>query len=176
MVMVDANRRYVEANRPAQLWFRLGLEEMREFALGDLMPAPRNAKREQAWTRLLDVGHVAGRYPVYGGDGTLLDLFYFGLARVLPGLHLIAFAPADWPARELDALEDGRPDGFGRLTPREIEVLTLAADGLNGADLAQVLSISPATVRTHLANIYEKLGVGSRAAAVAVALRLGVIE
>jgi DNA-binding CsgD family transcriptional regulator len=176
MVMVDANRRYVEANPPAQLWFRLGVEEMREFAIGDLTPAPRSAKWEQAWARLLDVGHVAGRYQVHGGGGTLLHLFYFGLARVLPGLHLIAFAPADWPARALDALEEGRPDGSGRLTPREIEVLLLAADGLNGPDLAQALSISPATARTHLANIYEKLGVGNRAAAVAVALRLGVIE
>jgi DNA-binding CsgD family transcriptional regulator len=149
---------------------------MRAYAIGDLTPAPRAGKPELAWARLLDVGHVAGRYPVDGGDGTLLDVFYFALARVLPGLHLIAFAPADWPAHEFHAIEDGRPDGFGRLTPREIQVLTLAADGLHGPDLARALVISPATVRTHLANIYEKLGVGNRAAAVARAIRLGMIE
>jgi ATP/maltotriose-dependent transcriptional regulator MalT len=62
------------------------------------------------------------------------------------------------------------------LTPREIEVLALAADGLSARDLAQVLVLSTSTVKTHLANIYEKLGVRNRTAAVAKALRLGIID
>ena len=54
-------------------------------------------------------------------------------------------------------------------------MLSPQADGLNGRDLARELFISPTTVRTHLTNIYEKLGVGNRAGAVAKAMRLGVI-
>jgi len=131
---------------------------------------------EQTWARLLDVGCVAGRYPVAGNDGSRLDVVYYGLAHVLPGLHLIAFAPADWPEDELEAIEDDRPDAFISLTPREIEVLTLAADGLSGPELAQALVLSPATVRTHFKNMYEKLDVRTRAAAVGKAMRLGMVD
>jgi ATP/maltotriose-dependent transcriptional regulator MalT len=62
------------------------------------------------------------------------------------------------------------------LTPRELEVLSLAADGLGGLELAERLVLSPATVRTHFKNIYEKFGVRNRSAAVARAMRLGVID
>ena len=175
MVMVDGRRRYVEVNRPARLWFRLSLEEMRTFAVGDLTPAPRSGLMEQAWARLLDVGCIAGRYPVDGSDGRRLDVVYYGLAHVLPGLHLIAFAPADWPQDELDRIED-RASGVASLTPRETEVLALAADGLSGPDVAHELVLSVTTVNTHFKNIYEKLDVRNRPGAVAKALRLGLIE
>ncbi len=62
------------------------------------------------------------------------------------------------------------------LTAREIEVLQLAADGLSGPKIAERLVISPATVKTHFENVYAKLGVPDRAAAVAEVLRRGVIE
>jgi ATP/maltotriose-dependent transcriptional regulator MalT len=62
------------------------------------------------------------------------------------------------------------------LTPREIEVLTLAADGLSGPELAEALVLSPATIRTHFKNIYAKLDVRNRSAAVAKAMRLGIID
>src|ERR1700683_222590 len=131
MVMVDGERRYVEANRPARLWFRLSLEELRSFAIG-FTAAPGDEVMEQAWERLLDVGSIAGRHPARRSDGSRLDVVYCGLARVLPGLHLIAFAPADWPADESDTPEDDRPHTSLPLTAREIEVLALAADGLSG--------------------------------------------
>jgi DNA-binding CsgD family transcriptional regulator len=175
MVMVNAGRRFVEVNHPARLWFRLSREEMRKFLVGDLMPASPHGGREQAWSRLLDAGCGAGRYPVYASDGSRLDVVYRGVARILPGLHLIAFAPADWPRHGFDAIPDDRADGSAALTPRELEVLALAADGLSGPDLARELFISQATVRTHLTHIYAKLGVGNRAAAVAKAMRLGQI-
>jgi ATP/maltotriose-dependent transcriptional regulator MalT len=113
---------------------------------------------------------------VCGGDGSRLDLVYCGQAHALPGLHLIAFAPADWPEHELDPIEDDRLDASASLTPREAEVLALAAEGHSGPDLAQELSLSPGTINTHFKNIYEKLDVRTRAAAVAKAMRLGVID
>ena len=51
----------------------------------------------------------------------------------------------------------------------------LAAEGLSGPGIAERLVLSPATVKTHFEHIYEKLGVGDRAAAVAQALRTGLI-
>jgi DNA-binding CsgD family transcriptional regulator len=62
------------------------------------------------------------------------------------------------------------------LSPRELEVLKLAAEGLSGPKIADRLVVSPSTVKTHFENIYEKLGVGDRAGAVAQALRVGLIS
>jgi len=62
------------------------------------------------------------------------------------------------------------------LTARETEVLTLAAQGLEGPAIAEALSLSGATIKTHLANAYAKIGVSNRVAAVAYALRAGLIE
>jgi PAS domain S-box-containing protein len=176
MVMVDARRRYVEVNRAARLAFRFSLDEMRTFAIDDLTPPHLDRDLEQAWARLLDTGCVVGRYQVAGRDGSWLDIVYCSLADVVPGLHLIAFAPADWPEHELDPVEDGRPDAFASLTPRELEVVALAAEGHSGPELAQELVLSPATINTHFKNIYRKLEVRTRAAAVAKAMRLGVID
>jgi DNA-binding NarL/FixJ family response regulator len=62
------------------------------------------------------------------------------------------------------------------LTNREREVLRLLARGLNQGAMAQELSISDKTVATHIQHILEKLGVHSRAQAVALAHRDGLIE
>ena len=56
--------------------------------------------------------------------------------------------------------------GAGGLSPREIEVLRLVADGLTDGQVAERLYISPRTVGRHLRSVYKKLGVPSRAAAV----------
>ncbi|MEV6671328.1 response regulator transcription factor [Streptomyces sp. NPDC051162] len=55
------------------------------------------------------------------------------------------------------------------LTPRELDILAHLAQGLGNRDIARALFISQATVKTHLGRIYEKLGVETRAGAVAVA-------
>jgi DNA-binding NarL/FixJ family response regulator len=60
------------------------------------------------------------------------------------------------------------------LTPRELEVLRHLAEGLNQGDIAERLVISPKTVATHIQHILAKLGVHSRAEAVAAAHRLGL--
>ena len=56
---------------------------------------------------------------------------------------------------------------IGRLTEREIEVLTHVADGRTNAEIAVLLVVSPHTVRKHLENVFEKLDVHTRTAAVA---------
>jgi len=63
-----------------------------------------------------------------------------------------------------------------RLTSREQEVLTFVAAGLSAPSIAQRMHLSPATVKTHLGTLYQKLGVSDRAAAVAVAMRLGLLR
>ena len=59
------------------------------------------------------------------------------------------------------------------LHQRELEVLKMAAKGMSNKEVAQTLGISVRTCQTHLANIFTKLGVGSRTEAVLRALREG---
>ena len=65
------------------------------------------------------------------------------------------------------------PPHFDDLTPRERDVLAQLANGLSDRDIAQALFISVRTVQTHLAHIYEKLGIHSRIEAALIAVRQG---
>lgn len=61
------------------------------------------------------------------------------------------------------------------LTPREVEVLGLLAAGQANKEIARALGVSPNTVKTHLARLYEKLGATSRTGAIAQARSLGIV-
>jgi DNA-binding CsgD family transcriptional regulator len=61
------------------------------------------------------------------------------------------------------------------LTPREQEVLRLAATGIPVDEMADVLFVSPNTVKTHLTHVYAKLGVRGRSGAVRAALHCGYL-
>ncbi len=60
------------------------------------------------------------------------------------------------------------------LTPRELEVLTLLGQGLSNTELAQTLTLSEATVKTHVARIFAKLSLRDRAQAVVLAYETGL--
>ena len=64
----------------------------------------------------------------------------------------------------------------GGLSPREVQMLQLSSEGLSGPAIATRLGISPATVKTHFENIYAKYDVPDRVAAVAKAIRAGLIR
>ncbi|MDQ3694309.1 MAG: tetratricopeptide repeat protein [Chloroflexota bacterium] len=61
------------------------------------------------------------------------------------------------------------------LTPRELEIVRLVADGHSDREIAEALFIGASTVRTHLTSAFAKLEVGSRTAAVAAARRSGIL-
>ena len=69
-----------------------------------------------------------------------------------------------------------RDPSAGALSQRELEVLREVASGNTNAQIAGVLHISQATVKTHLLHIYDKLGVADRAAAVARAYDAGILS
>ena len=75
--------------------------------------------------------------------------------------------------REIQLREETQGPG---LSSREREVLSMIAEGLSAPEIAAALHLSPATVKTHLQSLYEKLGVSDRAAAVARAMRQGLLE
>jgi DNA-binding NarL/FixJ family response regulator len=63
----------------------------------------------------------------------------------------------------------GEAAAFGSLSPREREVLVLVTEGLGNAEIGERLSISEKTVRNHVSNLFDKLGVWTRAQAIVFA-------
>ncbi len=76
-----------------------------------------------------------------------------------------------------EVLPAGKEDaGAGGLSGRELEVLASVADGKRSKEIAVELGITERTVKAHLASIYNKLGVDSRAAAIAIAAQKGWLK
>jgi len=94
------------------------------------------------------------------------------LIRVIRDVHLgRAPAPTGFVADRL-AERANRP----ALTPREVEVLTLISSGMRNKEIAAGLGVSEDTIFTHVKNIFAKLNVNDRTAAVHVGLRRGIIH
>lgn len=101
--------------------------------------------------------------------------FLQALRRAAKGELVLAGPPNEWIGTIADQLE-GRREVETRLTEREREVLNVAAEGLTAREIALRLGVRERTVTTHLGRIYNKLGVGSRVAAIRVASRSGLVS
>jgi DNA-binding NarL/FixJ family response regulator len=100
--------------------------------------------------------------------------FMDGLRRAAHGELVLTGLPADWFG---DIAEGVAKEGDTRplLTERERQILLVAAEGLSAREIAQRLSLAERTVTTHLTNIYSKLGVHGRVAAITAAARAGLV-
>jgi len=110
--------------------------------------------RSRARTRNFVLSRARGDFSTR--DRAVLDLVRPHLARIHEAARLRAAA-----ARVSE------PDELERLTSREAEIIELVAAGLTNGAIAERLWVSPGTVKKHLDNIYARLGVANRAAAVA---------
>jgi DNA-binding CsgD family transcriptional regulator/tetratricopeptide (TPR) repeat protein len=125
------------------------------------------ARHERALTLLVlaDLLRVRGDLP------TAREHLNTARAICTPMGAAVSVARADAIGARLHALSAARPTARSAgLTVRESEVLRLLATGLANAEIARQLSLSPRTIDTHLTNIYGKLGVTSRGAAIRFAL------
>ncbi|MEV4076059.1 response regulator [Nonomuraea fuscirosea] len=132
-----------------------------------------------------------------GGARVLVLTTYDTDSHVLPAIeagatgYLLKDAPRDELLRAVRATARGeavlapsaaallmsrvRSSATGPLSPRELEVLRLVAAGATNREAAAKLFVTEATVKSHLLNIYGKLGVGDRAAAVTEAFNRGLL-
>ncbi|GHF28857.1 DNA-binding NarL/FixJ family response regulator [Deinococcus metalli] len=88
---------------------------------------------------------------------------------------LAVLPPALVPAADVPD-EPAAPDSDVTLTPRERDVLALLAEGLSNKRAARDLGVSESTVKFHVQALYSKLGVQSRAGAVARGIALGLVS
>ncbi len=97
------------------------------------------------------------------------------ILAALGGERVMATAVAN---RVLDILTEPvtAKESCDSLTAREIEILKLLATGMPNKQIAHELNISEKTVRNHVSNVYEKLGIGDRSQAVLYAVRTGLVE
>ena len=87
---------------------------------------------------------------------------------------IIARRVLDHFGRDQKPEQRGLP--YEKLTPRELQVLQLAADGRSNKEIAAELVLSEKTVKNHIANIFSKLKVNDRTQAVLYALRKGLVK
>lgn len=101
------------------------------------------------------------------------------LDELVRSVHLVAAGGSALPAAlgaSLARRLERRAGPVTELTDRELEVLTAMAAGRSNQAIAQLLYLSPHTVRNHVKHVLAKLGAHSRLEAVAVAARLGLVR
>lgn len=124
---------------------------------------------------------------MYAGDEQLFTALEAGasafVAKDAPADDVVAaarhalVAPRSFTAANLaDAMRRRMEPRGPQLSPRELEVLGLLAEGLGVAAIARKLYVSESTAKTHISKIYEKLGAGNRAQAIMAGIRAGLIS
>jgi DNA-binding CsgD family transcriptional regulator len=155
-------------SQPARAARLLGMAEALREAIGTPLPP---AERER-----YDRGVAAVRASL--GEEAFAAALATGRALPLAEAVAEACAVADGSV-EVEVIGDGDVPGDAAvpaaLTPRELEILRLMADGRLDREIAAVLAIRPRIVGNHIARVLVKLGVVTRAAAVALAVRRGLI-
>jgi NarL family two-component system response regulator LiaR len=115
-----------------------------------------------------------------GGRGYILkdadpETMLRAIRAVAHGESLLGSTIAQKVMRQFSALPEKQTALVDDLTPREVEVLKLIAEGLSNREIAQELTISEKTVKNHINNIFSKLHVFDRSQAMLYAIRQGLV-
>ena len=176
LVVVDDDRRYVYVNESATKLFGAPADELVGRRVGDFTPPELLPAFERIWADFERNGAMHGPYEMARGDGSRVLIEYRGLRNFSPGRHLLAAVEIAAPQVQVAGVRVTMRQDGASLTTREREVLQLATQGHSTHEIAELLFLSSATVKTHFQRAYAKLGVGDRASAVAECLRRGLIE
>jgi DNA-binding CsgD family transcriptional regulator len=185
MLIADDQRRWVTGNLAACDLLGIAREEIPWRTMDDFTPPEERKRLDEKWAAFLSAGGAEGWYQLFVPDRGSVAVEFSATANVLPARHLSVFIPAAEVSDEQAAnltrerawapvLKEG--DAGLQLTDREREVMTLVASGLQSGDIAELLFLSPETVKSHVHNALERLGAHTRAHAVAIALVTGQIS
>ncbi|MEA2346386.1 MAG: hypothetical protein QOG62_173 [Thermoleophilaceae bacterium] len=185
MLISDDQRRWVTGNDAAAELLGMSRVEIAWHSMDDFTPPTERQRLREGWGVFLADGEAEGRDQLYVPSRGSVPVEFSATANVQPGRHLSVVIPLDAHATELAQGASDREAAWARLwadrrgtvelTEREREVLTLVASGLKSGEIAEHLFLSSETVKSHVQNIMSKLGVHTRAHAVALALVTGQI-
>ena len=181
VVVVNDRRRCAEANEQACELIGLSRDEIVGRRLDSLLKPNMRGRLSHVWTAFAEAGGHAGPFTLASGAEIQIAL----TPNLMPDRHLLVLAPiapgvvttTDGRTEPTASEEHSPPAPQGRQpSARELEVLTLLADGATDPQIAKRLELSPATVQTHVRNAKAKLGARTRAQAVALVLERGLIQ
>ena len=162
VVVADDDRRYVHANAAACDLLGVSHDDLIGMRTEEITGTPAG-EVEEVWARFRRAGVLVGTFPLRGPVGAR-NMPYIAIADVTPGRHVAIFIPSrdqrDWQP----------------LSQREREVVALVAGGATGREVGEALSVSAATVETHIRNAMRRLGARNRSHLVTLAILRNEIE
>jgi DNA-binding CsgD family transcriptional regulator len=162
VVVADDDRRYVHANAAACDLLGIAYDDLIGMRTEEVTGTPAG-EVDVVWSRFRDAGVLAGSFPLPTPVGPR-NVPFVAVADVTPGRHLAVFIPAR---------EDG---SWQPLSRREREVVTLVARGATGREVGERLSVTSATVETHIRNAMRRLGARNRPHLVSLAILRNEID
>jgi len=162
VVVADDDRRYVHANSAACDLLGVAREELIGMRIEEITGTPADRAAE-AFHRFREAGVTVGTFPLPSPVGPR-NVPYISIPDVSPGRHLAIFLP-----------ERGERD-WQPLSQRERQVVALVAGGATGREVGKALSVTAATVETHIRNAMRRLGARNRSHLVTLAILRHEIE
>jgi DNA-binding NarL/FixJ family response regulator len=170
----------VEKHKPTLLFLDLSMPRLHGLeALRQVRAASPNTKvlvlsmhnDEPYVIEALRAGAMA--YILKGSESTEIAR---AVAEVTAGRRYLSAPLSERAIAALTSRTPDQSDPLNALTPREREVLALAAEGMSTTEMAEKLFISPRTAETHRTNLMQKLGLQSQTDLVRFAIRRGLIQ
>ena len=162
VVVADDDRRYVHANTAACELLGVAHDDLIGMRTEEITGTPPD-EVGAVWARFRRSGVLVGTFPLPSPVGPR-NVPYIAVADVAPGRHLAIFIPTH---------ADG---SWQPLSQREREVVALVAGGATGREIGERLSVTSATVETHIRNAMRRLGARNRSHLVTLAILRNEID
>ena len=162
VVVTDDERRYVHANAAACDLLGIAHDDLIGMRTEEVTGTPAS-EVDAVWSRFRDAGVLVGTFPLPSPVGPR-NVPYIAVADVSPGRHIAIFIPTRTPGT------------WQSLSQREREVVALVAGGATGREVGEELSVTSATVETHIRNAMRRLGARNRSHLVTLAILRNEIE
>jgi|1186.fasta_scaffold181828_1 PAS domain S-box-containing protein len=179
MALVDEEMLYVDVNPVHAQIFGRARDDIVGTRLDSYLPESELPTVEAEHNEFLSAGEYSGERRYIRADGTAVRVQYAAASETITGRKLALFV-----SNVVD--EDDESNGAGAshavlangegLSPREREVVRLVAMGMTSRQIAEELTVSTETVRTHIRNALAKTGTRTRAQLVAKVMAQGTFR